>query len=1071
MLPRFCVFLLSMLVLGGLTPAADREGCLDLSGKWGFQLDPQDAGIKESWMARPLSGSIKLPGTTTSAGLGTALALQPTLTKESFQHLHQRFKYTGPAWYVKTIVVPKDWQGRQVQLFLERVIWETRVWCNGQEAGMQDSLTTPHVHDLTAFLKPGENTIAIRVDNRCKLDIGIGHAYTDETQTIWNGVIGRIELQAFAPVHIDRLWVNPQPEQATATVRITLTNGTGKPAAGKITVRAIPVNHDGPKPPPATCAYEVGGKEGMVELAYPMGKEFRPWSEFTPDLYRLEASLEDGLIVSAPLGMRTIRAEGTQFTVNGRKTFLRGTLECCIFPKTGYPAMDEAGWEKIFRTAQEYGLNHLRFHSWCPPEAAFAVADRHGFCLQVELPNWSFAMGKKPAVDAWFGLEGERMLRQYANHPSFAFLSLGNELGGDLESMDKLIEHLRSVDPRPKYTSTSFAFSPRGGLPGRADDYFISQQTKSGWVRGQGFLNQTRPNTVSDYADGLKCLKIPLLTHEVGQYNVFPNLAELPKYDGCLRALGYEAIRDDLAKKGRLHEAADYTLNSGKLAALLYKEDLERAFRTRGQAGIQLLDLHDFPGQSTATVGLLDSFWDSKGILAAREFRRFCAPVVPLLRMPKMTWSSAETFTAAMEIANFGPGDLKDHAVYWKIEDAKGHLIGQATLPPAAIPNGNGNAVGTISQPLGKVTEAAALKVTVGIAGTPYENDWTIWVYPPVPAVVGEVAVARKFDQALLDQLKQGKSVLFLPEASAIRQPLPGRFIPVFWSPLHFPNQPASLGTLIDDRHPLWREFPTASHTDWQWWELLSTSTSVNADALGPKFTPVMRFIDKFNRNSLPAIIWEARVGQGRLLVCTLDIESKPEERLAAAQLRRAILDYMNSPAFKPKQELTANDLAQLFQMKAFTARQITGTANPQYPVGNLADSNPATFWHSDWENAANRFPYTIELRLETAATLAGLDYLPRQDMDRGRIAACRIQTSLDGQAWTPAATATFKGDAKLQKIRFPAPVKATFIRFIAESEIKGNDFAAIAELTPVAGAAKNGDVRELGIVEGFNDK
>ena len=333
------------------------------------------------------------------------------------------------------------------------------------------------------------------------------------------------------------------------------------------------------------------------------------------------------------------------------------------------------------------------------------------------------------------------------------------------------------------------------------------------------------------------------------------------------------------------------------------------------------------------------------------------------------------------------------------------------------------------------------------------------------------MAVARKFDQALLDQLKQGKSVLFLPEASAIRQPLPGRFIPVFWSPLHFPNQPASLGTLIDDRHPLWREFPTASHTDWQWWELLSTSTSVNADALGPKFTPVMRFIDKFNRNSLPAIIWEARVGQGRLLVCTLDIESKPEERLAAAQLRRAILDYMNSPAFKPKQELTANDLAQLFQMKAFTARQITGTANPQYPVGNLADSNPATFWHSDWENAANRFPYTIELRLETAATLAGLDYLPRQDMDRGRIAACRIQTSLDGQAWTPAATATFKGDAKLQKIRFPAPVKATFIRFIAESEIKGNDFAAIAELTPVAGAAKNGDVRELGIVEGFNDK
>lgn len=111
--------------------------------------------------------------------------------------------------------------------------------------------------------------------------------------------------------------------------------------------------------------------------------------------------------------------------------FLRGTLECCIFPLTGYPPTTKEGWSKVFRSAKEWGLNHLRFHSWCPPKAAFEVADSLGFYLQVELPLWSLNVGENPAMNQFLYDEAKRILSEYGNHPSFCFLSLGNELQPD----------------------------------------------------------------------------------------------------------------------------------------------------------------------------------------------------------------------------------------------------------------------------------------------------------------------------------------------------------------------------------------------------------------------------------------------------------------------------------------------------------------------------------------------------------------------------------------------------------------------------------------------------------------
>ncbi|KAA1260767.1 Beta-galactosidase [Rubripirellula obstinata] len=1049
-----CSFLLLIVCSSSLGHA----NAIDLSGTWNVRLDEQDVGESESWFDEVKGTPIELPGITGEAGLGEPLSLEPALTKKVFKHLHQRHKYVGAAWYARNVQLDDDWDQQSTSLVLERSIWETTVWINGRKVGSRISLSVPHRYSVADFLKPGDNRIVIRVDNRPVVDIGVlGHAYTDETQTIWNGLIGAIELTTEAAPENQSIQIKNFP------LRVKVT-GSNLASSEKLEVTAEPIGHDAPAWS-RTVSVQGDGQETLIPVP---SDTIRTWSEFDPALYRVTCRLQE-TEASIVTGFREVKADGTKLLINGTPSFMRGTLECCIFPKTGYPPMDSAGWDKVMGTLKEYGLNHLRFHSWCPPEAAFASADRHGIYLQAELPNWTFKMGKLPETDAFFKEEGRRIIREYGHHPSLVFFSLGNELTGDYAYLDEMVKELRPLAPHLLYTSTSYSFSKRGTLPGPEDDFFITQRSKTGWVRGQGFLNQTWPTTDSDYLEGLQCIEIPLVTHEVGQYNVYPNLAELPKYNGNLRAVNYEAIQQDLRSKGRLDQAASYTLNSGKLAALLYKEDIERALRTKGLSGIQLLDLHDFPGQSTATVGLLDSFWDSKGVIEAKDFRRFCAPVVPLIRVPKMAWSAGETFQAEIEIANFGQAVLEDAKVRWEVQSDSGETISSATLAGQNIAIGNGNQVGTIELPLPSIKNAVQWKVTVSIAGTDYANDWNFWVYPNSESDAqtqsnDSAIVVRNFGKPLFDALAQGRRVLFLPKREEIKSPLDGRFIPVFWSPLHFPNQPGSLGTVIDADHPIFADFPTSTHTDWQWWELLATSTSISGSEFGDDFKPMMQFIDKYNRNDLPAILWEAKVGDGSLLVCSLDIESDPQKRIVAAQLKRSVLSYINGSQFAPTHQLEPQQLVKLFQTRPYRIRLDGGSSHPDYPVTNLDDGDPKTIWHTDWRDSNNQYPYALTIELSQPQKVQGLEFVQRSGNPNGRIDRYQVSTSVDGTTWSVIEDV----NETETSLRFKQPTVAAFIRFEALSEVNDQPNCAVAELKPILDAGIT-SVDELGLIEGFN--
>ncbi|MCK9508184.1 MAG: hypothetical protein M0Q54_07080 [Pigmentiphaga sp.] len=877
---------------------------IDISGNWAVQLDSMNVGITEGWNNKIFSQPVQLPGTTDDAGLGVPNMLEPRLEKPQLLHLTRKNSYLGSAWYSKEITTPKDWAAKQIRLSLERVIWQTNVWIDGKEIPqMQNSLSTPHVYDLTGYIIPGKTQkITIRVDNRKKYDISIrnlAHAYTNDTQVIWNGIIGKMILQAFDSVSIGHIDIQPDISNHRAQVDVSITNVTDKSLDGYVEIQAKH-KQSGERSALLTENIRIPAGVSVHSFDYVMDTPVKLWSEHHPDLYTLQVSVQTANTSSvdkADFGMRAFGREGSQLTINGKPLFLRGTLECNIFPLTGYPPMTKPGWEKVFKTAKSWGLNHLRFHSWCPPEAAFEVADAMGFYLQVELPVWSLNIGDNDSTVTFLYKEADRIMKAYGNHPSFCMWSMGNELQGDMSVLADLVQYLKQKDSRRLYTTTSFTFEKGYGVwPQPEDDYFITQWTNKGWVRGQGVFNAQPPNFDTDYAKSVEGAEVPIITHEIGQYAVYPNLDEIAKYTGVLLPLNFEAVKADLEQKGMLGKAAQFTKASGKLASVLYKEEIERALKTQGISGFQLLDLHDFPGQGTALVGLLDAFWDNKGVVSADEFRQACNDVVPLLRFPKAVYRADESFHATVDFSNYSDKELADQLIRWKLMD--GATIIAAGEFATTIHYGYNADASEINLPLNFTDKASKLTVHVSLKDLPYHNQWNIWVYPPEQDVnFGKVKYTRDLEEArkLLDA---GEIVLFNPDFKDIKG-VEGRFVPVFWSPVHFPKQAATMGVLCNPNHAAFAQFPTDMHTDWQWWDIIKNSTTMITDSIQGG-APVVEIIDNFVTNRKLAMIYEGSVGPGKLMLVSCDLQTDINQRLVAKQLLISILDYMNSQAFNP---------------------------------------------------------------------------------------------------------------------------------------------------------------------------
>ncbi len=877
---------------------------IDLSGEWQFQMDPQDRGDKEKWYEITLPETVRLPGSMVENGKGDDITLKTEWTgdirdPEWYKDpnyapyyldptggirfpfwLQPLKKYTGAAWYQKKVIIPKDWKEKTVRLMLERPHWESTVWVNGQLAGMQNSLATPHVFVVSPYLKVGENTLTIRIDNRIKdIDVGVNsHSITDHTQTNWNGIVGDISLNATGKIRFENVEVFPDIESKAIEIRATVNNTLPKERTATFTVYAQ-LKKTGEKTERKSREFHLTPGENEIKMGYSLGENALPWDEFNPHVYELFLTLKSDNETDEEridFGLREFKVDGSRFAVNGRPVFLRGTMECAIFPKTGYPPTGPEYWEKIFSAVKAHGLNHVRFHSWCPPEAAFDVADEMGVYLQVECSSWanqSTQLGSGLPVDQYIWDESKRIVKAYGNHPSFVMMAYGNEPGGPhySEFLTKFVTYWKETDSRRVYTSAA-------GWPVlEVSDYHnIPEPRIQGWGEElNSIINAEPPRTDYDWSKKLPGDGKPVVSHEIGQWCVYPNFKETAKYTGVLKPKNFEIFRESL-KAHHMEQLADsFLLASGKLQALCYKAEIEAALRTPVFAGFQLLDLHDFPGQGTALVGVLDPFWEEKGYISPEEYRRFCNVTVPLARLEKRIFTEGETMTADIEIAHFGEKPF--HAVNptWELVQ-NGKVIAKGELGQRDIPIGNAIQLGSVVYKFER--ENRPRKLTFRVKVGDFENSWDIWVYPENNLISSnEVKIVENLDDSTLDYLQNGGKVLLSLGKEKVPPEMGGKvgvgFSGIFWNTAWTDGQkPHTLGILCNPNHPALRLFPTEYHSNWQWWDAMSHADAIQLDSFPAELNPIVRIIDDWVTNRRLALIFEAKVGKGSILVSGADL-------------------------------------------------------------------------------------------------------------------------------------------------------------------------------------------------------
>jgi len=916
---------------------------LSLAGEWKFRTDPLDQGKAEAWYDEQFVETVNLPGSMTENGKGDKVTMNTDwtgqivdrsfFTDEKYEKYRQPgnikipfwlkpdLYYKGAAWYQKEFDLPSGWSDKSITLFLERTHWESTVYVNGVKAGTENSLATPHQYIITDLINPGKNRISIRIDNRVVVPVGVNaHSISDHTQSNWNGITGEICLRATPKVFISDISIYPDLEAKKARIIVSLNNITGNSFSGKLVLQATTRKSAlGRKVRSRIVPAKISSSGSTIEIDYPMGNNPQLWSEFNPALYELTVSLwgqKDAFIdqTAREFGMREFKANGTHFEVNGQRIFLRGTLECCIFPLTGYPPTDVKSWERVLQICRAHGLNTLRFHSWCPPEAAFIAADRLGFYFQVECSSWA-TVGDGGAIDKFIYSEGDKILAEYGNHPSFCMMAYGNEPGGDKqgEYLGKLLNYWKGKDSRHLYTSA-------GGWPFIPENDFNNSPEPRIQRWGEGLksvINREAPSTNYDFHEYVSSFNLPVVSHEVGQWCAFPDFKEIEKYSGVLKATNFEIFRETLTENNMGDQAEDFLMASGKLQALCYKAEIEAALRTPGFAGFHLLQLHDFPGQGTALVGVLNSFFESKGYVTPEEFRMFCNETVPIARMAKHVFSNKESFAAEIEIAHFGPEPLLDQKILCKVISANGNVIAKKRFKKETIEIGNCIPVGSFSIGLGEISRAEKFTLEVSVENSTYKNSWDFWVYPEEnePAA-GNVLITDKLDTDAEATLSNGGSVLLLTFGNVGKERGAGvaiGFSSVFWNTAWTNNQPPhTLGILCNPNHPAFNDFPTDYHSNWQWWDPITHSQAMIIDSLPGNLKPIIQPIDTWFGNRRLALTFEAKAGGGKLVVCSIDMNDLSDERKVSKQLKSSVLKYMNSEAFNPQVEVDISNIKDL---------------------------------------------------------------------------------------------------------------------------------------------------------------
>lgn len=869
---------------------------LDLSGQW-----------RVSFPDGRFAGTVELPGSSCEASIGKEAHFADHYEKSVVRAPLEKFEYIGSLLYEREIEIPEDFAGCDITLFLERVNMASKLFFDGVMVGRgQVSLSAPHVYRISDRVDgngkllfeniTGIHTIGIEVDNSNFLNLGdMSSGYSVDTQGYWNGIIGRMELIAKPACNIESVQV--YPTEAGIDISVITISGQHVPLEikkGRLIYELILPG--GEVRGPLVQEIEVFSKRQRNHFSIALKPEDKiPWDEFDTSLYTVKVGLElsenDGFSLvdeyRQKFGYRTISVFDKRFFINDRPISLRGTINCAQYPLTGYPPMDLDTWCEHFKVFKENGMNHVRCHAWCPPEAAFEAADIIGIYLSVEMPLWlnrdvtPMEVGDDEWHTLFFRNEGLRILESYGNHPSFCFFPNGNENLGDYALLETMTTEFKALDPRHLYTMTSNFDHPLSPC----EDYISAFEILHYKARIQFLQDEVGEATNVNYDEMAQAVPVPFASFEVGQYCVYPDVDICEDYTGNMLPVNFDIIRKMMNEHNVYHRLKDYIMASGDLAAKLYKEDIEAVLRTEGMGGFQLLSFVDYTGQSTATVGIYDILHRPKGIISTENWTQFCNDVVPLFEA-KRIFTNREDLSGLVSLYDYGRFKMVNPKYEITLEH-NGKVIEKV------FAEGLGKIPVTIS--LSKVTTNSLLYVRVkvrdGFDSHEYTNTWRIFVYcedeESLPDTLNPI-IDRPAQ--LQEAYELGGTYIALPSAYENEHFAKNSFIPVFWSPVHFPSEDPT-GAIINENHDLLRDFPTEHYIDYQWKDLLEHSVSMDISSK-QDIDVVMEMVPNYVDNVPKSPLFIYNHGKARIIFCGFQLSGPAAASLPAQALIKSLTRF-----------------------------------------------------------------------------------------------------------------------------------------------------------------------------------
>ena len=942
------------------------QNVINLSGRWDFKTEEnseynETVVLPGSMLTNNKGNDVSINTRWTGSLYDSSFYFNPYMEKYRIAgqmkfpfFLTPSKHYVGLASYQKTIDIPKSWKKKRIFLYLERPHIETTVYINNQEVGHQKSLSVPHEYEITPYIISGKkNIITIKVYNGIE-NVCVGqdsHSVTDQTQGNWNGIAGRIELQARPKYFIEQVQVTPDLKEHKAHVKLYINNNTSPKELrrlrnnlkDKVYLKAELTNSTR-KHVITSVSNLFFDNNGCVNVDLSMSDSCQLWDEFNPSYYQLSV-VYSGDTIMTQFGMREINVNKRQIMLNGHPIWLRGTVENCCFPQTGYPPTDVESWIKIFAKCKEYGLNHIRFHSYCPPEAAFYAADMIGLYLQPEGPSWpnhGVKLRSGMIIDQYLLDESKQIVRKYGNHPSFVMMAAGNEPAGNwVAYCNDWVKTMHQYDPTKIYCGASV-----GG--GWAWDNGSEYHVKGG-ARGLDWDNHI-PHSDNDYYTQIefprnykdeKPNQSPIVAHEQGQWCAFPDFKEIEQYESCAyKPRNFEIFRDLLSDNGMEEQAEKFLYASGKLQVLAYKYELESNLRTKDYAGFQLLGLNDYSGQGTALVGPLNVFWKEKQCLRpdgkkepyinAKEWHDFCSEIVPLARFTKFVYQNNESIKIPVEVYNASGNIVPDVLCYYTITDENNHEYKHENLPLTNLLLGKNIDAGTVDFNLEVIKSPKKLVLTTYICcpdKRTFKNHWEFWVYENgsdfhetrIESAPNTIYETDTLDEKAKEILKNGGDVL-LCAAGKIRfgKDVKHHYLPVFWNTSWFKMRPPhTTGAYISKEHPIFNDFPTDNWQNINWWELTNKVQVMNLSEFPDDYQPIVQPIDTWHISRKLGMLIEAKVLNGRVILTTMDIRNNLSQRVVARQLRKSVINYMNSDRFHPQYVISPEIITNLFENEA----------------------------------------------------------------------------------------------------------------------------------------------------------